>query len=67
MAFRDGDIVWTNFGAGVIVGHRSPEEENGSTIIYTVRLWRIAGKSMGSASLAYLNESTVRTRKRIVS
>jgi len=51
MDYQVGDTVKTSYGAGVIVG-----EKDG---FYSVRLWRIPGKSIASSSLAYLRSSTV--------
>jgi hypothetical protein len=50
--YRPGDVVWTTYGAGVIVGTTKGDQ-------YTVRLWRHVGKSMATAALAFLNPSLV--------
>jgi hypothetical protein len=52
--YHPGDAVYTSYGAGVIV---APCNEDG---LYSVRLWRIPGKSVGSSSLAKLRLSAVR-------
>ena len=54
-SFRPGDSVWTAFGAGVIV-----KDKNENELFYTVRLWRVPGKSIASSSLAFLHPSSVR-------
>lgn len=53
--YKAGDTVNTSYGAGVIVAY-------GGTF-YSVRLWRVPGKSVGTASLARLGPSAVRTNK----
>ena len=62
MAYHEGDVVWTKYGAGVIVGLRGSNENDykGDSSLYMVRLWRYPGKSIGSAALAYLDSSMVR-------
>jgi hypothetical protein len=46
-----GDTVLTTYGVGVIVG-----EMDG---FYSVRLWRIPGKSISASALATLQTDTV--------
>lgn len=62
--YNDGDVVWTKYGAGVVVRHRQgdehQEEKNPTDAeVYVVRLWRDPGKSICSAALAYLDRSSV--------
>ncbi|KAL7560667.1 hypothetical protein ACA910_001349 [Epithemia clementina (nom. ined.)] len=83
MLYHAGDVVWTKYGAGVIVGHRSGggrdavatddnetvspsplpvSSEDTTSASYVVRLWRLPGKSIGSAALAYFSEATILER-----
>lgn len=54
--FKAGDTVFTSYGAGVIVSHDGT--------FYSVRIWRIPGKSVGSSSLARLGSTSVRLARR---
>jgi hypothetical protein len=51
--FRPGDPVLTVYGCGVIVDARNDGRSFG------LRLWRIPGKSIGSAAMAHLQSSAV--------
>jgi hypothetical protein len=53
--YRPGDPVLTVYGCGVIVDARN---DNGRCS-FGVRLWRIPGKSIGSAAMAHLQSSSV--------
>jgi len=66
LAYCDGDVVWTKYGAGVIVRHRvvsdsqeEKEEYPTDAEVFVVRLWRDPGKSICSAALAYLDASSI--------
>jgi hypothetical protein len=50
-----GDIVLTNFGIAVCV--RSSQTAQPS--LFKARLWRVPGKSVGSAAVAFLRHDTV--------
>ena len=50
-AYQPGDVVLTAYGTGVIVGATAGH--------FSVRLWRLIGKSISSAALAILNPSAV--------
>ena len=52
-AFQVGNVVETAYGVGVLV---EPRSEKG---IWVVRLWRLPGKSVATAALAYLHQSAV--------
>jgi hypothetical protein len=51
-SFQAGDVVLTTYGVGVIVGGKEND-------FYSVRLWRIPGRSIGSSALAHLQPSAV--------
>ena len=52
-AFQVGNVVETVYGVGVLV------EARPSLDIWVLRLWRLPGKSVATAALAYLHQSTV--------
>jgi hypothetical protein len=52
--YEPGDVVLTAYGVGVIVGVKER--------LNSVRLWRIPGKSVGSAALAFLRTDAVSLR-----
>ena len=54
-----GDVVLTHYGIAVCV--RSPHNELPS--LFKARLWRVPGKSVGSAAVAFLNQESVRPFK----
>jgi hypothetical protein len=58
--FHAGDTVLTSFGAGVIVEVVPGDDILLSNDRYSVRLWRIPNRSIGSSSLARLQSSAVR-------
>eukprot|EP00977_Amphora_coffeiformis_P013887 scaffold3782_cov170-Amphora_coffeaeformis.AAC.6 len=51
-SFKAGDVVETTFGVGVIV-ERRPQN------VFVVRLWRLPGKSVATAALAYLQSDAI--------
>lgn len=51
-SYTAGDVVLTTYGVGVVVQKRA----DGS---FAIRLWRIPGKSVGSAAQAFLQPTTV--------
>jgi len=60
----EGDAVLTSYGAGVIIHCPSPEigsdkDYDNSQLFYKVILWRVPGKSVASASVAYLQNSAL--------
>jgi hypothetical protein len=60
-----GDVVLTSFGVGVIVScpTKSNEIETDMATFHSnhhVVMWRVPGKSIGSASTAYLQNDAVR-------
>lgn len=59
--YSDGDVVWTKYGAGVVVRHHvtHTQEDDSTGPVHVVRLWRDPGKSICSAALAYLNSSSI--------
>jgi hypothetical protein len=69
-SFCAGDTVYTFYGAGVIVSvvQTIPDICDGTALAhttdndpwYTVRLWRLPNRSVGSAALAKLKSSAVR-------
>mmetsp|Transcript_9313 Transcript_9313/g.25755 ORF Transcript_9313/g.25755 Transcript_9313/m.25755 type:complete len:1397 (-) Transcript_9313:48-4238(-) len=66
-SYCDGDVVWTKYGAGVVVRHRAANEKNdetkedvdGLSEVFVIRLWRDPGKSISSAALAYLDAASI--------
>ena len=64
LSYQAGDVVWTTYGAGVIVGNHEPPTTTTTTTfqMVMVRLWRFPGKSIGSAALAFIQESAVSNR-----
>jgi hypothetical protein len=54
-SYTAGDVVLTTYGVGVIVQKRT----DGS---FAIRLWRIPGKSVGSAAQAFLQPTTIHRR-----
>ena len=52
--FQVGDVVETKYGVGVLVEARPSHD------IWALRLWRLPGKSVATAALAYLHKSVVR-------
>jgi hypothetical protein len=59
-SFSAGDTVLTSYGAGVIVEVVPTDGLLSSDNVYSVRLWRIPNRSIGSSSLARLQSSAVR-------
>jgi hypothetical protein len=62
VVYQPGDVCLTLYGVGVIVAASSAIEDANADVVsfYSVRLWRIPGKSVGSASLAKLQAAAVR-------
>lgn len=54
--YKPGDVILTLYGVGVIVAVSNTANDNN---YYTVRLWRIPGKSISSCAIAYLIPSCV--------
>jgi hypothetical protein len=52
--YLPGDVVWTVYGAGVIVGKQGHQ--------FTLRIWRNIGKSIATAALAWLNPSQIQRK-----
>jgi hypothetical protein len=66
LSFRAGDTVYTCYGAGVIVSVVQPNVDVCNGLMtsdterwYTVRLWRLPNRSVGSSALAKLRSSMV--------
>lgn len=69
VTYQPGDVVWSEYGAGVIVGLRGDDDAgagihpttttDSNNHFYLVRLWRQPKKSIGSASLAYLQKRSI--------
>jgi len=57
---QPGDIVLTTFGIAVCVRSSMIETTNTSTSLFKARIWRVPGKSVGSAAVAFLRHDTVR-------
>ena len=57
---RPGTVVETTFGVGVVIGN-----EPGDHGAVRVQLWRVPGRSIGTATTAYLQPSAVRLRSSV--